>query len=497
MRLKIGIIGLTFSLLLFLTFLPSPTTTSLSGTSQKFLISSLPSQTTGYIDDVPYVWQEINGFCFWSSLSMALQYIGVPMNLYDVFVLTGLGFSMVYVQSKDLMMLVPGAAFRQLYQTQYLKAFQGIEYTILIDNTTEPGQLFADSMASWSLEFDTIEGKQEALDTLRRSIDAGYPLILGVDPYYLPVNDYDILRVLNLHSSNTGSGHAVLAIGYNDTTQKIWIMDPGVGALGEDVAYPSDGRWLYAVDYNDLSLAREAIGFMAVQIKSSPNNYSFPTHDYAPFIYQRLLGVPESYEIMNINPSIISCGANAFQHLSINLSPSSLVNYLINLKEDALILTKLYELGITLEQMLTLQYLSYRSALAHLSEFLPEYDLSKMLILGELALPHFDVLSTNVSLTTFNQTTYNSLIKDTFWGIAELYKQNQNIYESVVQFRDNLELIRIHLDGIAAAWRAAAYELKFLIKAPTNLLYFAIFISCCAIGLSSVSVVIILRKRRN
>ena len=31
-----------------------------------------------------YVWQEINGFCAWAATTMAMQYAGVDLTLYDV-----------------------------------------------------------------------------------------------------------------------------------------------------------------------------------------------------------------------------------------------------------------------------------------------------------------------------------------------------------------------------------------------------------------------------
>ncbi|MFW9793045.1 MAG: hypothetical protein ACFFEE_01985, partial [Candidatus Thorarchaeota archaeon] len=40
---------------------------------------------SGEVSNVPYVWQELNGFCYWATLSMALQSIGVQLDLAEVF----------------------------------------------------------------------------------------------------------------------------------------------------------------------------------------------------------------------------------------------------------------------------------------------------------------------------------------------------------------------------------------------------------------------------
>lgn len=496
MRLHATILGTIFALFLILSFLPNPLSTSLSGTSHEFLTSSTFSKSATYIEDIPYVWQEINGFCHWSSLSMALQYIGLPMKLNDVFAATGIGFSAVYIQFEDIMMLIPGSNYRQLYQAQYLEAFQGIDYIVIVDNNTEAGQNFAISMDFWDLDYQTIEGAIEAQETLCQSIDDGYPLLLWVDPYYLPVHDYDILRDLNLHSSDTGSGHAVLATGYNDTTQEVWIMDPGVGALGDNVAYPSDGRWFYNISYSDLALAREHLGFGATQIKPGSQVPTANNNDYSIFIYQRLLGVPASYELVNVDPSIVYCGTKAFHKLSNDLTPANLAHFLFNLEQNDIIVNKLYELSISLEQMITLQYLSFRSALARLPSYLPEYDLTLMQSYSQDALFHFEALSTNASLTTFDPTSYNSLIKNTFWAIADHFEQNGNIFESVSQYSENLVLIQTHLNGIADAWKNAGQALQYLVNAPLSQLIVSFIFTSGVFALIVVPGLIAIRNRR-
>ena len=498
MRLNATILGTIFALLLFLSFLPNPLSTSLSGTRHEFLTSSTFSKSATYIDDIPYVWQEINGFCHWSSISMALQHIGLPMKLDAVFAATGIGFSAVYVQFEDIMMLIPGSSFRQFYQAQYLEKFHGIEYIVIVDNTTEAGELFATSMDFWNLDYQTTEGSIEAQDALIQSIDDGYPLIIWVDPYFLPVHDYDILRDLNLHSSDTGSGHAVLAIGYNDTAQEVSIFDPGVGALGEDVAYPSDGRWHYTISYTDLTLAREYVGFGAIQIKPGFQIQNVSNNDFSTFIHQRLLGNPASYEIVGVDSSIVSCGAKAFQKLSIDLTPGNLANYFSDLDQNNLIYNKLIELSITLEQSITLQHLSFRYALKRLSTFLPEIDISVVQIHGQTALPHFEVLSSNASLTTFDPTSYSSLIKDTFWGIAESFEQSGDIYESVAHYSENLISIQTHLNGIAAAWNNAGQALHLQVNAPLiQSIITVVFISGVVALIVGPSVIVLRHRRKN
>jgi hypothetical protein len=498
MNQKKSVLGLTLAFVLYLSFLPTLSTSSTSGTQLQFLTPSISSKSDTYIEEIPYVWQEINGFCHWASVSMALQHIGLPLNLYDVFALTGIGFSSVYVSYQDIQMMLAGPVYRQLYQVQYLESFLEIEYTVMVGNSTEEGQMFAQAMDAWNLDYQTLDGATAAHDTLCQSIDAGYPLLLWVDPYYLPAKDYDILRDLNLHSSDTGSGHAILAVGYNKTSDEVWIMDPGVGALGDNVTYPSDGRWHYSIDYTNLSLAREAVGFGAIQITPTPNLRTLPPIDYVALISQRLLGELNAYEIFNVDPSIVSCGANAFSRIRIDLIPTNLVNYLSRLESEEQVILFLYEHGILLEQMLTLQHLSYRSALSCLPKFLSEIDFTLALSQGQLALNHFSALSTNASLTTFDHTSYHSLIKDTFWGIAEAYEQHRNIHEAVHAFYHDIAQIQRHLTGIAQAWEALGNELRSLVTAIIyNPIVFPLLATAVAALIITPSVIVLRARKRS
>lgn len=496
MKNEINPLGIFIIAVLAFTILPFATSLNELEPSQSFVSQSNSSTTGVLLKDVPYVWQEINGFCFWSSISMALQYTGYPITLYDIFALTSMGMSAVYVSTEALRMLIPGPNYQQIYQPHYLETFLGIDYTVMLDNTTEIGAEFAFQLDYWNLEYAITIGETESLTSLCDSIDAGYPLLLFVDPYYLPLEDYDILRILNLHSSDTGSGHAILAVGYNSTTEQVWIMDPGAGALGDEVSYPSDGRWNYTISYTDLASARAPLGYTAIQITpGSTVPDQFPP-DYAKLVYQRLQGIPAAYEIFNVDPSIVSCGAKAYQQLSKDIEPTNFANFLSDLDQDDQILMHLYKQGIILEQALTLQYLSYKAALTRLPRFLKNYDLTSLQFLAQSALPHFDPLSTNACLTTFDPSSYSSLIKDTFWGIADVFESTGNIQEALTIHTKNLTLIQQHLNSIGTAWMAAGLELQFQKNGSMYQPVIIAFLSTLIIGIIVISGVVKLKSKK-
>jgi hypothetical protein len=111
MKHKVTLLGMAFVALLLPSFLPNPVSRVYSGTEAQFLSPS-SSKGAAYLEDIPYVWQEVNGFCHWSSLSMALQFLGLPMNLYDVFAITGIGLSAVYIHLGDTRIFVSGSNYR-------------------------------------------------------------------------------------------------------------------------------------------------------------------------------------------------------------------------------------------------------------------------------------------------------------------------------------------------------------------------------------------------
>jgi len=85
-------------------------------------VSTIPDNPTlefnfsesGEIIGVPYVWQEVNGFCFPSALSMVLQSMRLDLSLYDILAASGSGFSMVSISVDETMMFLPGVMVRQL-----------------------------------------------------------------------------------------------------------------------------------------------------------------------------------------------------------------------------------------------------------------------------------------------------------------------------------------------------------------------------------------------
>jgi flagellar hook assembly protein FlgD len=156
------------------------------------------SLSIGMVDQVPWVWQEVNGYCHYAAQTMLFNFYGPASTVYETLELASCPYSVCYQDNWLGMMAGWGVC----------QAISDIEYAGQLRNLSTD----LDIGPSWSYY----------LTQLRMRIDAGIPFETSVDPYYLPQPDYDICRTYGLHS-----GHAVVVVGYTDDA--VIFNDPGVG----------------------------------------------------------------------------------------------------------------------------------------------------------------------------------------------------------------------------------------------------------------------------
>ncbi|MCU0611940.1 MAG: C39 family peptidase [Candidatus Eisenbacteria bacterium] len=149
-------------------------------------------------DDVPWVWQVVNGYCNYASLTMQFNFLGCDHTLYETVEFTSVPHSALAIDDR---FYLPGG----LYICQ-----------------TESDYRFAGTIRNLNTDFAFLGTWSAYLAELRSRADAGQPPVTSVDPYYLPQPDYDVLREYGLHG-----GHAVVVTGYTDSA--VIINDPGVG----------------------------------------------------------------------------------------------------------------------------------------------------------------------------------------------------------------------------------------------------------------------------
>jgi hypothetical protein len=415
----------------------------------------------GYISEIPYQWQEINGFCHWSALSMALRHAGAPLDLHSLFAASGIGFSTGYIRYEDLAVFLSGSTLRQMEPLPTIANLYGLDIDIYMDDDVGIGTAYGPAMEAWGLTYTDIDGWAGALNLIQTTIDDGYPLAIWTDPYYLPPSDYDIARTMGWQSEDTGSGHSVLCVGYNDTAGEVMIMDPGVGAFGEAFGFPDDGRWLYSVNYSTLENAMRFMSYGSVVVKTGNGPPDDFTTSLASYICDRLRGDRSSYGEGLEDIFFANFGADAFRGLSYDLTKESIINYLDDVssfKEDrvyALVTT-----GLQLEMGFTLQYLSYREGLKALPSILTELDLEAFSESASQALPHLAVLSENASWIDTYYPVNGTIVTQTFTNIADLYYETDDLEAALEYYNQELEDIRGHLIAIAETWIAAADSLE-------------------------------------
>jgi len=459
--------------------------------------SDYPISETSYtpadeaiLPSVPYVWQEINGFCAWAATAMAMQYAGADVPLYDVFAASSIGFSFAYFNINDTLLMIPGALYSQAQPTNYLADLYGLDYTLYVDAGIPNLEQNVQVWESEGLTIGIVDGETEAFDLMRDTIDSGYPLLISVDPSWLPAPDYDILRAEGL----SGGGHGILLVGYNDTEHTATYLDPGVGSFGDDFGYPDDGRGNYSViTYSALNTAWENRYYISNTFLPSADIPGAVDGSIGPLIRDKLLGVGTIYSPNSANAFVGKFGETAFRTMSTDMTPTGIKAFLsvfdgidneVNFKASAIMF-----IGLGLEAQVTLQYLSYRTALEALPAIMTDTDLTDFVAAGEQALPHFEVLVDNSTLIyPTNLTKATGFVATTFKAIADSYNASGDVDAAFAPYDDEFADISAALLGIADSWKAAGDELALLW--PNDFL--SQYGSILAFGIGGVAVMVVL-----
>ena len=414
------------------------------------------------ITGVPYVWQEVNGFCLPSALSMVLQGSGVDLSLYDILAASGSGFSMVSLSFDEAMTFFPGVMVRQLPWLEFFTDLYGLELQFYLDSSTDYGRNAMQIVAG--VGSNAIDYSDSALLTplsvMRESIDAGYPLAISVDTYYLPPVDWDIIRNYVGPMQPGGVGHAIAIVGYNDTSRTVRVHDPGVGLMEPYYGYPDDGRWNYTMSYNTLDNAWQSAGYTTFRV----SNGTGPVTDFedrlASYISQRMIGNRSAYFAGSENTFYLGTGADAFRGMGLDMTLEPIRDYCQYYMEVDKP-NAIRSLGHNLEVMMTMQYMAYRSSLNSLPDMLPSFDLTEFIDEASKALPHMEALSSNASMASgISVISRDTILYNTFFGMASSFESSHDLDGSISEYSEELEEIADHFIAIADAWKAAGQILE-------------------------------------
>ncbi len=414
------------------------------------------------ITGVPYVWQEVNGFCFPSALSMVLQGMGLDLSLYDILAASGTGFSMVSISVDEVMMFSPGVMVRQVPWFEFFTDLYGLEMQFYLDSDTEYGYNALQILGGWgSTAIDYSDSVLiTPLNVVRESIDAGYPLAISVDTYYLPPVDWDIIRNYVGPLEPNGVGHAITIVGYNDTSQTVQVHDPGVGLMEPYCGYPDDGRWNYTMSYSTLDDAWQSCGYVTFRVSNGTGRVSDFEDKLASYISQRMVGNRSAYFEGSENYFYLGTGADAFRGMGLDMTLEAIRDYCYHYMEVDKPNAIRY-LGHNLEVMMTMQYHAYRSSLDSLPDLLPSIDLDAFLNEAREALTHMKALSHNSSITSgIDVISRDTILYNTFFGMAASFESSHDLDGAISEFTEELDEIAGHFFAIADSWKAAGEALS-------------------------------------
>ena len=493
-------ITLALLLLLVMSAVSTPVGMNVSiDTFEPLGVSQVSQASDGvYLSDVPYVWQEVNGYCMSAALSMVLQGMGMDLEMSDLFAAMGTGFSALYIGHDDTRMFYPGVLVRQASYFNFFSELYGIDLTVYLNSSSDFGGGAAYSYERANLDYiDFSNTTTSPFEVLRGSINAGVPLAVSVDLYYLPPHDYDVIRQYSSPLSANGIGHAVTVVGYNDTSREVYIQDPGVGIL-DNRGYPDDGRWNYSMSYFDFNRAWESSGYYTLKLAPGSGQVEDFEEKLGDYICKSLRGDRASYLPGLDNYYFLSPGKDAFSGMALDLTVECIADYAryfteVN-KPDALLV-----MGHIIESFLTTHYYSYKIALESLPDILTGVNLQEFLDTANDALPHFEVLSHNASISSAVQLEFrDSLIFSTFEEIALEFDSSGNLEESIALYQEELDEIRTHLFAIADAWDDAADALEVALDLQTTEpIEGSLLIIASGAGVILLAVAVILFRRRN
>ncbi|MFX1578437.1 MAG: C39 family peptidase [Promethearchaeota archaeon] len=448
----------------------------------------------GEVTGVPYVWQELNGFCYWATLSMALQSIGVQLDLAEVLAVSGIGFTAGYIRYDDIWSFMSGSSYRQQSTLVSVADLLGLEVEFYMDtDSTDLGPLFSLVMESYNVSWTEIDGWDDAIHVLKNGIDRGFPVEIYVNLQNLPAYDYDLLRDLGV--TETAPSHSILVIGYNETSETAQIMDPGIGIFDDPASFPEDGSWFYEISFASLNQAWLGL-YGTTIIKPGSGMTAGFTRSLANCILNRLRGDRTSYAPDAEDVFFWNFGSNAFRAMAADLTDTGLSSFIDEFDEYDLHTKSiiLQDLGIGIEGSLTQQYVSYRAAIHVLPSLLPDLDLQNFVTEASSAFEHFEVFSDNSTVNTPFYTGGVKLVTKTFENIVYQYEHvlNGDLSAAVSLYEDDLAEIQNHLTAIANVWDAAADALERALQGENK---FPILLLSTSIAGVVLLVIVLIRRR--
>jgi hypothetical protein len=171
------------------------------------------------IQDVPIVGQDIRFYCTIASLTMILNYYGFNLTKYEVFYLTGGGFSLIWRESNYLKI-----------HPSYECAFRPSNYDFvasILNLTFQP--FYAD------LTLDEDEVWDQVWTCILENISRDQAVEVNLDTAILSANQFGIKIPISIWKNiPLFVSHSIIVVGYNQSNQSICYHDPGYSIYGDE-----------------------------------------------------------------------------------------------------------------------------------------------------------------------------------------------------------------------------------------------------------------------
>ena len=276
------------------------------------------------------------------------------------------------------------------------------------------------------------------------------------------------------------------------------LSDPGVGSFGDFYGYPADGRGNYTeMTYTSLRNAWENRYFISILVKPLPDQTPTVEEELGPAVRDRLLGEPSAYFADATTALVWHFGQKAFRELSEAVTADGLIDYLSVFgdtpREFKASLTLF--IGLAVEAQVTLQYLSFRTAVERLPHLIPSHDLGNLETSAQAALPHMGALSDNATLTyPGNLSRCHGFVASVFKTLADAINGTDDVEQTIREHSANLTVISNHLLAIADAWQAAGQALAEIWPNDPIVIYGPV-LAAASFGVGALVVVVLLWSR--
>jgi hypothetical protein len=225
--------------------------------SPKFVTTNNGTNLDTYlIENVSYVGQD-GPYCAYASTTMILKFYGINTSLREILFNSGVGYSFAYSNRKPTSGI---QLSHQLSDRIFLADLYGLSYERWIADT---------------VRFTHDECWQQYWQKIKENISNDIPILTVVNPFILPsLKEYfEIPKWIKWFDLSLPSSHAIVLLGYNESSEEICYNDPATALFGD--AEKGKYVWMDISDFKkSVRTATGAAYFIEIfkNISASPFN---------------------------------------------------------------------------------------------------------------------------------------------------------------------------------------------------------------------------------